>query len=146
MIDVKIKLLHPESKMPVKANATDAGFDCYAYSKTLIEESGSLKIKYSLGFSMEIPLGWCALIFPRSSVCKTSLMLANSVGVIDSGYRGEVSAIFKSNTIWDVANTYEVGERICQIIFYKLPEVNLLQSDNLDAENDRNGGFGSTGK
>lgn len=147
MVDVKIKLLSSDSKMPVKANISDAGFDCFAHSLESYGEDDGLSIKYNLGFSMELPIGWCALIFPRSSVVKTNLILANSVGVIDSGYRGEIAAIFKSKSATNNSqNNYKVGDRVCQIIFYKLPDVNLIESNNLDTNNDRGGGFGSTGK
>lgn len=146
MVDVKIKLLSSDAKMPVKANISDAAFDCFAHSMESYGEGDSSNIKYNLGFSMEIPIGWCALIFPRSSIFKTNLMLTNSVGVIDSGYRGEIAAIFKSKSATNNSQSdYKVGDRICQIIFYKLPDVNLIESNNLDTDNDRGGGFGSTG-
>jgi len=94
-VEIKIKKVYPDAKLPTKVHPTDAGWDLYVYSGTLDKENGL--IIYELGISMEIPDGYVGLIFPRSSIFKTQLVLSNCVGVIDSGYRGQVKAMFRFN-------------------------------------------------
>ena len=90
---VKIKKLHPDAVIPKYANETDAGLDMVAISAQ-IDPSG-LFIEYGTGLAIEIPDGYVGLLFARSSVSKTAMVLANHVGVIDSGYRGEIKFRFK---------------------------------------------------
>lgn len=90
---VKIKKLHPEAIIPSYATQGDAGMDMTAVSAH-IDKSG-LFIEYGTGIAVEIPEGFVGLLFPRSSLSKTSLVLANHVGVVDSGYRGEIKFRFK---------------------------------------------------
>lgn len=149
-MQVKLKLLYEDSQMPTKANPTDAGFDCYA--RRLIYNE--LYVEYSLGFSIEIPEGYVGLIFARSSISKTDMTLANSVGVIDSGYRDEVRARFKMadkyvqvspNQYVNGAIIYKEGDRVCQLVIIPIPDIQLVRADNLDSAGDRGGGFGSSG-
>ena len=90
---IKIKKLHQDAKIPAYATHGDAGMDMTAVSMQ-IDKSG-LFIEYGTGIAVEIPEGHVGLLFPRSSVSKTSLVLANHVGVVDSGYRGEIRFRFK---------------------------------------------------
>lgn len=156
-MNVKIKKLFDDAVLPQKNKSNDAGFDCVARSMrtTKVNPGGFLSyniqfsepedyIEYGLGFALEIPEGWCGLIFPRSSISKYDLMLCNSVGIVDSGYRGEILARFKKTK--EIGNFYEVGDKVCQILFYKLPEVTFELTETLDDSNDRGGGFGSSGK
>ena len=87
-VKVKIKKLHPDAVIPSYAKHGDAGMDMYAVSKGELDKYGNMV--YHTGLAMEIPRGHVGLIFPRSSVSKTPHMLRNHVGVIDSGYRGEI--------------------------------------------------------
>jgi len=142
---VKVKKLHPDAVIPKYAKHGDAGLDLVA---TSVEVSDS-KVKYGTGLAFEIPQGYVGLIFPRSSIHKTSLRLTNSVGVIDSGYRGEVMAIFEDR---DFETSYEhgvrfcLGERIAQLIIMPYPEVELVESEELGETERGSGGFGHTGK
>lgn len=86
-LQVKIKRLSDNAVIPTYAHATDAGMDLVATSKT-VDEYGN--VVYGTGIALEIPEGYVGLVFPRSSNCKKLLLLTNSVGIIDSGYRGEV--------------------------------------------------------
>ena len=101
---------------------------------------------YDTGLSFEIPEGYVGLIFPRSSVSKKDLILANSVGVVDSGYRGPVKAVFKPTT--EDPNRYTPGDRCCQLVVMPHPIVNFKDvGDEQLTESDRGaGGFGSTGQ
>jgi len=163
MINVK-KLVH-NAKMPTKAHHNDACFDMWAVNKTETPQY----IQYGTGIALKIPDGYVGLIFPRSSITKEDLMLKNSVGVIDAGYRGEVCFRFTKivNDTWEKyiipdgktiehminvgvpereLQTYEVGDKIGQIMFIKLPEIKLQLVNELDDSTRSEGGFGSTGK
>ena len=139
---VNIKLIE-DGKMPVKMHETDACFDCYARAMAFYPEKNPVQIKYWLGFAIEIPKGYVGLIFPRSSIYKTNLSLSNAVGVIDSGYRGEVSAVF--NILSEPIINYRASDRVCQLIIMPYPEIELKQVDNLSDSDRGEGSYGSTG-
>ena len=149
---VKIKKLYKDSILPTKAHATDAGYDLYAHSKSY-DDNGN--VVYGSGVAMEIPQGYVGLVFPRSSNAKKDLILSNSVGVIDSGFRGEILFKFKpSNVIEkpDLAyipesiSKYEIGERIGQIIIMPYPDVEFVEVEELSDSERGDGGYGSSGK
>jgi len=143
MIKVKIKRLTPGAVMPSKGTEKSAGFDLTAISASWDKERD--QIKYGFGLAFEIPDGYVGLIFPRSSVCKKDMSLSNCVGVIDSDYRGEVTAVFNVPNPF-TANVYAVGDRIAQIVFVKLPEVEVIEANELSETQRGEGGYGSTGK
>ena len=96
---------------------------------------------------MEIPDGHVGLIYPRSSVSKTPHSLRNHVGVIDSGYRGEI--VFKFGWVESSSNSVEIynaGDRIGQIIIMPYPKVEFIEVDELSTSDRGVGGFGSTGQ
>tara|TARA_R100000406_G_C3100334_1_gene121789 strand:- start:385 stop:816 length:432 start_codon:yes stop_codon:yes gene_type:complete len=142
MISVKIKKLHPDAVVPKYAKSGDAGMDLTA---TWMEFDHEKKIvTYGTSIAMEIPKGYVGLIYPRSSVYKTSLILANHVGVIDSGYRGEI--MFKYRVLnEDWRDIYDVGDRIGQIIITPYPQVLFSISEELSSSDRGAGGYGSTG-
>ena len=142
---VKIKKLNENAVIPTYAKDGDAGMDLIATS--IISETPS-QITYGLGIALEIPEGFVGLVFPRSSIRKTRLQLSNSVGVIDSGYRGELQATFNkiTTTIENQKNDYKVGDRICQIMIIPHPTIELEEVDELTNTERGEGGFGSTGK
>ena len=149
-LKVKIKKLVPEAQIPYYAKSGDAGLDLTATSKA---KDNNGNIEYGTGLSIEIPEGYVGFLFPRSSVSKKQLFLTNSVGVIDSGYRGEIKAKFKPamGTYEHITDAFEdieynIGERVVQLIILPYPQVELVEVENL-ANSDRGlGGFGSTGK
>ena len=133
---VRVRVLDG-GKMPTKAHHSDAGYDLYVRKKF---ENGRELVCY-LGVQLEIPYGYVGLLFPRSSIYKRDVRLANCVGVIDAGYRGEVKAVFDKNGDY----TYDVGERCCQLVILKLPEVALYRVSELSSSDRGHGGFGSSG-
>ena len=135
---VKIKKLDSDAVIPTYAKNGDAGMDLVA---TSMKFDGT-QITYGTGLAMEIPKGFVGLIFPRSSIRKTDLILSNSVGVIDSGYRGEIQATFKRSGVY----AYAVGDRICQIMIIPHPPIEFEEADELSDTERGEGGFGSTGK
>lgn len=137
-LNIKIRKLHKEAVIPTKAHATDAGCDLYA---TSCHYDNGLII-YGTGIAVEIPEGYVGLVFPRSSIANTHLTLSNSVGVIDSGYRGEVMAKFRKGG----SRGYNVGERIAQLIILPYPEVVFEEAEELSDSDRGTGGYGSSGK
>lgn len=151
-MEIKIKKLYEDSVLPTKAHATDAGYDLYAHSKSYDDDGN---VVYGCGVAMEIQQGYVGLVFPRSSNAKKDLLLSNSVGVIDSGFRGEILFKFKpSNVIEkpDLAyipesiSKYEIGDRIGQIIIMPYPEIEFVEVYELSDSERGTGGYGSTGK
>ena len=142
---VNIKRLHPNAVIPTYAKEGDAGMDLVATS--VISETHT-QITYGLGVALEIPNGFVGLVFPRSSIRKTRLQLSNSVGVIDSGYRGELQATFNkiTTTLENQKNDYKVGDRVAQIMIIPFPPIEFEQVTQLSETERGEGGFGSTGK
>lgn len=137
---VRIKKLHPDAVIPVKAHPSDAGFDLTAVSV----ESEQEIVTYHTGLAFEIPEGYVGLVFPRSSIYKKDLLLSNCVGVIDSHYRGEVLAKFRIQ--FPNLFRYGTGDRIAQMLILPYPEVEFEESDELSDTDRGEGGYGSTGK
>lgn len=148
---IKVKRLHRNAVIPHYAIEGDAGMDLIATTK-MHDRYGNLV--FGTGLAFEIPEGYVGLIFPRSSVCKTTHLLTNCVGVIDSGYRGEVTLKFKTAIkdaqlpIFDETSveTYEVGNKIGQIIVLPYPHVLFEEVEELSDSQRGAGGYGSTGK
>jgi dUTP pyrophosphatase len=95
-MNVGIKKLHKDAVIPSYAHETDCGMDLTAVSKTT-DEYGN--VVYGFGLAFEIPEGYAGFIFPRSSNYRSGLLLTNCVGIVDSGYRGEVMAKFASRYV-----------------------------------------------
>jgi len=165
---VLFKKLHPEAQQPKFGKPGDAGADLVA---TSIDTHRNGQIVYGTGLAVEIPEGMVGLVFPRSSVRNYDLVMSNSVGVIDSGYRGEIMVTFNLNVQnityqsihslidsqeleneyqWsrlfeqDI-NTYQVGDRIAQLIIMPVPLVEYTETQELSETNRGTGGHGSTG-
>tara|TARA_A100001201_G_scaffold142723_1_gene141743 strand:- start:2149 stop:2559 length:411 start_codon:yes stop_codon:yes gene_type:complete len=134
---VKIKKLHENAVIPRYAKPGDAGMDLTAVEAY---EEG-MWITYRTGLAMEIPQGYVGLLFPRSSVYKTEQQLSNCVGVIDSGYRGEIMMKFSRSS-----RQYSVGDRVGQIIVMPYPQVEFEQVGDLSDSERGTGGYGSTGQ
>jgi dUTP pyrophosphatase len=139
---VKIEKLNPKAVIPTYAKDGDAGMDLTA---TKIISNTTFDITYGIDLAMEIPKGFVGLVFPRSSIRKYELALTNSVGVIDSGYRGEIQATFKKTNGLD-SLSYKVGDRIAQIMIIPHPSIEFEVVDELSDTERGDGGFGSTGK
>jgi dUTP pyrophosphatase len=141
MLVVNFKKLHAEAKLPVKGSSSAACFDVYA---TSVEIDQNYIVTYGLGFATEIPEGWRGVIVPRSNISKHPWVLANSVGIIDSDYRGEWMVKFKAITD-ELALPYAVGERVAQVYFERVTDVTFAEVEELDQTERGAGGFGSTG-
>ena len=141
---VNFKKLHADAVTPIYAHDGDAGIDLTAVSFTQeYDRSGKLVIVYHTGIAVEIPEGYVGLLFMRSSVSKYSVSMTNAVGVIDSGYRGELMVKMKLTTD-AVPTIYQPGEKIAQLVIVPYLKAELNEVEEL-AETERGeGGFGST--
>ncbi len=137
---VKIKKLRDDAVIPSYSKEGDVGMDLTATSKDSVSDP---YIEYGTGLSIEIPSGFVGLVFPRSSISKLDLRLCNSVAVVDSGFRGEWKCRFKV-TDHMFPSTYEVGDRIAQLIILPYPEIEFEEVDELSDSERGTGGFGST--
>lgn len=123
----------------------DAGIDLVAVS---VNETDDY-VEYDTGLAVEIPSGYAGLLYPRSSNSKKDLLLCNSVGVVDSGYRGAIKLRFKrvvKRADATLRQDYEVGDRVAQLVITKVPTVEIKEVNSLTETGRGNGGFGSTGR
>lgn len=138
-MQIKFKRTHPDAKTPYHGTKSAAGYDLYAVS---VEELPHNVIKYHTGIAVEIPEGYVGLIFPRSSIIKQGLSMSNAVGVIDSDFRNEMSAVFYKNSDSEV---YKPGDRVCQLVIMPIPAIEFIEVDELSETERGANGFGSTG-
>ena len=138
---VRFKKVDSYAVAPHYASEGDACLDLYAVSSEIDEFEN---LTYDTGIAFEIPEGYVGLLFPRSSITKTNLMLKNSVGVIDSGYRGTVKVKFHIDKL-SKHSPYMIGDRVAQMMIVPRPHIQLEAVDNLSETIRGTGGFGSTG-
>lgn len=143
MLKLKVKKLHPDAKMPAYGRVGDAGLDLTAISMHMEGEHGM--IVYRTGLAIEIPSGHVGLLFPRSSISNYDLNLANSVGVIDENYRGEIVVKFRRSSN-GTCQVYDKGNRVVQLVILPVPAIDIEESSSLSDSNRGDAGFGSSGK
>lgn len=134
---LKIKKLNKRAVIPKFAKEGDAGMDLVAVSAHQTVDY----VEYGTGLALEIEPGNVGLIFPRSSISKTGQRLLNSVGVIDSGYRGEIKVRMNHSN----KKAYREGDRIAQLVIMETPKIVIEEVDDLSDSSRGSGGFGSTG-
>lgn len=140
---IKLKKLHPNAVAPKFGKPGDAGADLVATS--MDNTSRINQIVYGTGIAVEIPEGMVGLVFPRSSVRNHPLSMSNSVGVIDSGYRGEIMVTFNVLKAF-TQEPYQIGDRIAQLVIMPVPLIQYIEVDELSETERGQGGHGSTGK
>ena len=136
---LRVKRLHDDAVIPSRANEGDAGIDLVATSLTKTLDYW----EYGIGIALEIPTHMVGLVFPRSSISDTHQCLRNSVGVIDSGYRGEIKLRM---SVPDNDQFYKVGDKVGQLIVVDCPLVKIVESEELSGSERGEGGFGSSGE
>ena len=142
MLNIKIKKLNKNVQLPKQGTQGAAGMDFYLPQTVRFEPNCSKKVP--LGVAVEIPEGYVMLLIPRSSTWKTPLRMPNSIGVIDSDYRGEVCALLHNAS--ECTFAAEAGERLVQGVIVPVPSVQIQEVDELSETSRGVGGFGSTGK
>jgi dUTP pyrophosphatase len=153
---VRIKKIVEEAVVPKYAKPGDAGMDLTAIDDgvdTFPEDPARAFYyrEYRTGLAVEIPEGYVGLLFPRSSASNFALTQANCVGVIDSGYRGEIKFRFRMDGVASVLNglkgakAYQKGDRIGQLIVIPYPSIELQEVAELPDSARGDSGFGSSG-
>ena len=141
-MDVKVKLYDGcDDLMPVKAHSDDAAYDLRSRCDMVLKPGRSMLVP--TGVFIELPVGYEAQVRPRSGLAlKHDLMLTNSPGTVDAGYRGEIGVIMFNAGKEPFPITR--GDRIAQMVICRLPEVDLVLADELADSERGEGGFGST--
>lgn len=141
-MQVKFTREHEDIPIPTYSNKGDAGLDLIAWN-TIKDDVNC--IWYDTGICVEIPIGYVGLIFPRSSISKYPLSLANSVGIIDSGYRGRIQVRFNRINAVREKERYYVGDKIAQIVIIPIPYISFIEVEELSDSERGESGFGSSG-
>jgi len=137
-----VKKLREDAVIPHKAHATDTGYDLWILDKHKELDNGV--VMYSTGLQIQPPWGLYFEIVPRSSIIKSGYIQANSIGVVDSGYRGEIKVcLYNGNDRPYLVNS---GDRIAQILIQKVDDFYLWEVESLNETDRGDGGFGSSGK
>lgn len=142
-MQIKIKKLDEKAVIPQYAKEGDAGVDL---TVTSIEEKNEFyEVKF--GLAVEIPQGYFGMIVSRSGITKMNHILKNGVGIIDSGYRGELVARFKKVKFEDGSQekVYQIGERAAQLLIIPYPQIIFKEVSELSETERGSTGFGSSG-
>lgn len=139
-MELKIKRLHEDAVIPHYATEGSAGLDLTATASEYVAENMK---RFYFGLAFQIPKGYVGMLFPRSSVVSTCHRMSNCVGIIDSDYRGEVSATF--DYVFN-GHEYNVGERVAQMVIVPFVNCNIIEVNELEETERGTGGHGSTGK
>lgn len=144
---IKFQKVHPDVKSPVKAYDNDAGFDVFAYSDGEYNSQYGY-FEYDLGLKFEIPDGYQISIRPRSSISNYALLLCNTPGTIDAGYRGVVKLRFKflHGAVGSTTQKYKKGDKIAQLIIEPVVQMKMIEVESISDSQRGDKGFGSTGK
>lgn len=141
---VRIKKLDDRATVPTYGTEYSAGADLYALTEGTVEIAPHTTVLLHTGIAVEIPEGYCGLIFARSSLgTKRGLAPANKVGVIDADYRGEVRVALHNHS--DAPASIENGERVAQLAIVPFLKAEFELADELSDTVRGAGGFGSTG-
>lgn len=141
---VPILRLDPELALPSYAHPGDAGLDLRAREDGVVAAGGG-RLLMPTGIAVAIPLGYAGFVLPRSgNALQHGLTIANTPGLIDSAYRGELKIILLNT---DPHEPFDVkrGDRLAQLVIQRVEEVEWIVVDSLDGA-DRGGGFGHTGR
>lgn len=141
-VNVKLVSYDVPTTIPKYAKAGDAGLDVVATSKEVVDKGEFGYIEYGTNLAFQLPDGYYMDIRPRSSISNTGMILANSPGLLDSGFTGELKLRFK----WiKGTKQYEIGERVAQILILPYPKVEFVVVEDLFTTERGTGGFGSSG-
>jgi dUTP pyrophosphatase len=142
ILPLKVKLLHPDAKLPSYAKEGDSGMDISALQDCTVAPGSTILVK--TGLALGIPKGYEIQVRPRSGVSlKTMLRVSNSPGTVDQGFTGEVCVIITNFGTTEVV--IEKGYRIAQIVLAKVAKAELRVVDDLEDTDRGDGGWGSTG-
>jgi dUTP pyrophosphatase len=142
-VRLAVKRLHERALLPTRAHDADAGLDLYAAEPATIEPGGRASI--GTGIAVEIPTRHAGLVLPRSGLAlRHGISLVNAPGLIDSGYRGELSVLLLNT---DRKESFEVspGDRIAQLVIVRVERLPVEEREELEVSVRGEQGFGSSG-
>lgn len=141
-MDLAVKFLDPRAQLPRRAHPGDAGADLFAVEEMTIPAGERRSV--GTGLALAIPAGYAGFVQPRSGLAaRHGIMLVNSPGLIDSGYRGEVRVLLYNSGHEPFA--VHVGERIAQLVIQRVEEPQFVIAGELPETVRGDGGFGSSG-
>lgn len=142
-MELQVKLLHPAAQLPRRAHPGDAGADLFAVEEVTIPPGERRDV--GTGLALAIPEGYAGFVQPRSGLAfKHGIMVVNSPGLIDAGYRGEVRVSLYNSGAEPFA--VRVGERIAQLVIQRVEEPEFTAANELPETGRGTGGFGSSGR
>jgi dUTP pyrophosphatase len=142
-VELQVRLLHPAAQLPRRAHPGDAGADLFAVEEVIIPAGERRDV--GTGIALAIPGGHAGFVQPRSGLAfKHGIMVVNSPGLIDAGYRGEVRVSLYNSGRGPF--TVAVGERIAQLVIQKVEEPEYVAVGELPETRRGEGGFGSSGR
>jgi len=142
-MQVTFQRLHPEALAPSRAHPGDAGWDLAAVAAVTIAPGERAAVP--TGLAVAIPDGYAGLVIPRSgSARRHGVGVVNAPGLIDAGYRGEITVLLINHGREPV--TFDVGDRIAQLVLTAVPDVEWSEKEGLDDTSRGAGGFGSSGR
>jgi dUTP pyrophosphatase len=143
-MELPVRRLHDDAKLPTRAHAGDAGLDLHAAERAMLGPGERAAV--ATGIAVEIPPGHAGLVLPRSgTAARHGIALVNAPGLIDAGYRGEVKVLLLNT---DRAEPFEIepGDRIGQLLVVPFTHVEPVEATELAASARGEGGFGSSGR
>ncbi|NLO28358.1 MAG: dUTP diphosphatase [Actinobacteria bacterium] len=142
-VELQVRLLHPQARLPRRAHPGDAGADLHSVEEIIIPPGERRDV--GTGLALAIPEGYAGFVQPRSGLAfKHGIMVVNSPGLIDAGYRGEVRVSLYNSGREPFA--VAVGERIAQLLIQRVEEPAFVAADELPDTRRGQGGFGSSGR
>lgn len=143
MMELRVRRLHEDAVVPARAHASDAGFDLVSVQD--VELAPGARATVGTGIAIELPTGWAGLVCPRSGLAaRHGIGVVNGPGVIDEGYRGEIRVVLHNS---DLSESFSIrsGDRIAQLVLVPVPQVAVIEAEDLTAAERSAAGFGSTG-
>jgi dUTP pyrophosphatase len=143
LIEIAVQRLRAEAVVPTRAYSGDAGLDLVACERC--ELGPGERAVVPTGVAVAVPEGYAGFVQPRSGLARRhGISIVNTPGLIDSGYRGELQVTLL-NTDREQSFTVEPGMRIAQLVVLPVPEIELVEVDELPASERGTAGFGSSG-
>jgi len=141
--ELRVRRLHPDARLPVRAHDDDAGLDLCALEAATLPpgERGTVRT----GIAIELAPGHAGLVMPRSGLAaRHGIAIVNAPGLIDAGYRGELKVLLLNT---DRAQPFEIapGDRIAQLVIVAVATPLIVETEALAATLRGEGGFGSSG-
>lgn len=141
-MEIKIKKMHADAKLPSYGHPGDAGLDLYSREETLVVNPGERKL-FSVGFALEFPHGYMAIVKDKSSLSVKNGLHAIG-GIFDAGFRGEYNVCLAN--LSNESTTIEKGQKVAQLLIVPVIEATLTEVEELGDSSRGLGQFGSTGK